>query len=319
MAEVSPTASASGANTNSIPSAGTTQGSTQGASGDASLTQVNPTLGLIQAQAMSTLSEEGKAIFSAITCYIETKFSTIPQISNQMNGVSIKLDLVSNQFDQLTSKLEAFEESLAETRKQMLKLENNQNLLERKFNQLLAKFDDLENYTRRETIVISGKCIPNEEPNENTTNIAVRLLQSKINVNIDSSEISVSHRIGKFIPGASNARPIILKLLHRSTKYMLMDACIKNRASKNLSDFHLNESLSSLRMTLYSDLKQIRWKHKSLFQQLYTRDGVIFVKLTVNQKQKYMIKTEDQLLSFLNNYPQLKDTYDEMKAILTLQ
>ena len=259
-------------------------------------------------------SQEGKAIFSAITSYIEAKFSTFSHFTDQMNGVSHKLDFVSNQFDQISSKLDSLEKNLVETKRQMLKLESSHKSLEQKFNRLLAKFDDLENYTRRETIIISGKCIPTEAQNENTSNIAVNLLKSKLNVNIDVSEISVSHRIGKFDQNASNARSIIVKLLHRSTKYKLMDECIKNRASKELSDFHLNESLSSQRMTLFSDLKQLRWKHKSLFQQLYTKDGVIFVKLTVNQRQKYRIKTEEQLLSFLSNYPQLRDSYDEIKA-----
>ena len=93
-----------------------------------------------------------------------------------------------------------------------------------------------------------------------------------------------------------------------------MNACVQNRTTGSLVDFYLNESLSSIRASLYSDLKQVRWRHKSLFKQLFTRDGVIYVKLTVNEKQRYIIKTEEQLKSFLNNYPQLMDTYSEIKA-----
>ena len=178
----------------------------------------------------------------------------------------------------------------------------------------MTKFDELENYARRESIIISGKSLPIEVPGENTTTIAVKLIKSKLDINLEPSEISISHRLGKYSQDTSNARPIIVKLLHRSTKYALMDSCIKKRTNNGLSDFFLNESLSTIRTTMYSDLKQVRWSHKSLFKQLYTRDGIIYVKLTVNEEHKYAIKTEDHLLSFLKNYPQLQDTYDNLKS-----
>ena len=178
----------------------------------------------------------------------------------------------------------------------------------------MNRFDEMENYSRCECLVISGKSLPEEHSGENTTEIALSLFKSKLNINIDASEVSISHRLGKYNPSTTNARPIIVKLIHRSTKYTLMDACIQRFKNGNLSDFRINENLSAPRTIIYSDLKQIRWKHKTLFQQLYTRDGVIYVKLSINLKHKYIIKTEENLMSFLQNYPQLQDTYDEIKA-----
>ena len=250
----------------------------------------------------------------AITAFFESKFHSISQIPTQVSEISAKLDLYSNQFENIFSKLESLENRLTESQRQLNTLQKNHSNLEKKFNHLMIRFDEMENYSRRESIVLSGKSLPNEQNGENTTEIAINLIKSKLNITINDSEISISHRLGKFKPNVTNARPIIVKLVRRSTKYMLMDACIKGLSNMNSAEFRINESLSAPRTAMFSDLKQVRWKHRSLFKQLYTRDGVIYVKLSINLNHKYAIKTEEHLTSFLQNYPQLHDTYNEIKA-----
>ena len=89
--------------------------------------------------------------------------------------------------------------------------------LEKRVVQLEAQLDDVNQYERRDTIIISGPDLPQETSGENPTNVVVDTIKRTLNVNITPSEINVAHRLG-----AKNKQtvktPIIVRLHSRQKK-----------------------------------------------------------------------------------------------------
>lgn len=190
--------------------------------------------------------------------------------------------------------------------------------LEGKISSLEEQVEDLSQYGRRETIVLSGPdVIPAETTGEDTTKIVCDLIKSKLNINIKNSDISVSHRLGRPKNSSATAssagpttqsRPIIVKLVNRSLKYDLISACVVKKPK-----LFINESLTPQRLALFRQVLWVRKEHKNAFKSCYTSEGRIIVRLK-NSNQKYVITSESSLISFLDKYPTMKDTYDKHQS-----
>lgn len=135
---------------------------------------------------------------------------------------------------------------------------------------------------------------------ENTSDFAVKTIKDNLHINIGHKDINISHRLGS--KQQNKTRPIIVKLLNRTKKSEIMEACIT--AKPNI---YINESLSPKRRSIYTTILEIRRKHRSQFQQCYTKDGKIFIKLR-NYTQKHIITSEncldtslDKLLIFMQS------------------
>ena len=79
-----------------------------------------------------------------------------------------------------------------------------------------------------------------------------------------------------------------------------MYACITVK-----SNLHINESLTPKCRSLFKIIWDIRRQHKDLFQQCYTRDGKIVVKLK-NSNTKQFITNDETLGAFLDRHPIFK-------------
>ena len=135
--------------------------------------------------------------------------------------------------------------------------------------------------------------------NENCVDVVKRSIRDKLHINIDNSDINVAHRLGAK-KSQNDSRPIIVKLHSRQTKYTIMNACVTVRP-----DLYINESLTTKRRSLFKIVWDIRKQHRDKFQQCYTNDGKIVVKLKHSQR-KHIITNDASLTHFLDNYPLLK-------------
>ena len=113
------------------------------------------------------------------------------------------------------------------------------------------------------------------------------------------ADLNVAHRLGNNKVQNSN-RPLIVKLHSRQKKTEIMSACVTIRPN-----LFINESLTPKRRALFKAIWDIRINHRSMFQQCYTQDGKIIVKLK-NSNLKQTITTEESLSNFLDKYPVLK-------------
>ena len=169
--------------------------------------------------------------------------------------------------------------------------------LETRVMQLEDHLDEVSQYERRDTIIVGSVALAHEMPHENAIEVIVNTLKDQLKININQSDINVAHRLGN-----STRRPIIVKLHSRQKKEDIMNACIKIRPN-----LHINESLTPKRRALFKQIWEIRKANRELFQQCYTKDGKICVKLKCST-QKHIITNDEALRIFLDKFPTLRDT-----------
>lgn len=226
-----------------------------------------------------TLPEEYKTVVKVITEIITSRISEqITDLQKQLAGKDKQIDQLKHDITSLTCRVENLE----------------------------LQLDECDQYQRRDTVILSGASLPPEAPQENTTNIVTQTIKNQLKINIKETDISVSHRLGQ--KRQQYNRPIIVKLVNRSLKHDLVGACIQLRPQ-----LHVNESLTPKRRDLLNKILTVRKAHRQKFQQCYTQDGRIIIKLR-NSTVKHTIITETQLLSFLERYPEMMDTLQESSA-----
>ena len=105
-----------------------------------------------------------------------------------------------------------------------LKLENA--TLTSKLTKLEDAIDEADANDRRDTIIISGPAIPAATSNESVKSIVQTILKDEIGCEVELSDISIAHRLGKrSVAQSTDKRSLIVKLCHMDTKRKIFE-CI---------------------------------------------------------------------------------------------
>ena len=148
--------------------------------------------------------------------------------------------------------------------------------LEEQVQSLRDMHDDLENYGRRNTIVISGSSLPNVATNENCIDIATQLIIEKLELpTFTRNDIDIAHRLGKPRAGSADKRNLIVKLCRRDNKQKIFQAC----RLKKPQNIFFNESVSRTRNTILYVLRKARKDFPTKFGLCKTEDGNVRVML----------------------------------------
>ena len=202
---------------------------------------------------------------------------------------------------QFSGQIDILKSELKKKETEISLLQNDVSNLNEKVEKLTQHLDNVEQYERRDTVLLSGPVLPNETLHENTTQVAIASIKTNLSININEKDISIAHRLGS--SAHQKKRPIIVKFTNRSLKQELVRACVNLKPQ-----LYINESLTPTRLSLFKQVLSVRKAHRVKFQQCYTNDGKIVIKLK-NSTQKHIITDNTSLMSFLDKYPEMKDTY----------
>lgn len=144
-----------------------------------------------------------------------------------------------------------------------LKSENEQ--LKRDNVSLAEKLDDLEQYTRRNSVRVLG--IP-ENKNVNVENEVLSLFNSTLGLSVTVENIDRCHRVGAFNKSRKKPRPIIVKFVSYRTRAMV---CASRRKLKG-SNIVIQEDLTTRRFNLLKEVQSVVKRGKA-----WSRDGRIMV------------------------------------------
>lgn len=242
----------------------------------------------------------GDMITTTLPNLADTIIKELPntKISGEMLPVvNIIIKVIQSQFDSYLAKIDLLNN---EKDKNIEQLKTKVNHMETKIRHLESMIDEVDQYERRDTVIISGPNLPDESLNENPSDVIVNTIKQHLHVNMTHADINVAHRLGPKSQGKK--RPVIVKLQNRLKKSELVQACINIRPQ-----LHINESLTPKRRSIFNTIRKIRSEHRNLFQQCYTSDGKIIVKLK-SAPTKYTLTTEEQLHDFVNKHPIFKDS-----------
>ena len=238
--------------------------------------------------------------------------ATIARVDTQQKTFEDKLSAMSTKFE---NRFTEYDKTIAKLNNHISDLQQTVSVLTKTNDTLQYHIDEVEQYERRDSLVFSGKALPKETDNENTTDIIIQVLRQTLFMDdLRRSDINVCHRLGgkrKDRRGNLVDRPIICKFMSRSVKRDIKQACLDLKP-----DLFANESLTNIRREIFTKLRFVRKNHKTetnseLFPQLYTNDGKIMIKL--QNKQKYMVTNPLNLEVFLNEYPDIKNRYQKIK------
>lgn len=159
---------------------------------------------------------------------------------------------------------------------------------------LLHKFelDRLEQYTRRETLRISGLAEDADETDESLRGTLVQLA-ADCSVSITSDDISVCHRVGpKPGAGATRKRPVLCRFISRRHKRAILASKKKLKDKDAYKYVYVNENLTPLRAKLFKYVRQ-----HARVRNAHTTDGKIicFLKSTGERDEVVTVETPDDL------------------------
>ena len=190
---------------------------------------------------IDSLSSDGKLIVEAI-----------------QNDIKLLKDHFSEMLREKDDSIKLLSEELLLVRKEMSKIKGD--------------IDDSIAYELRDTLVFSGESLPEFTTGENTSNMVTALVKEKLKLNIASSDISVSHRLGKKLVGQQrDKRSIIAKFCRRDIKN---DVLIQCRRSKP-TGFYTNERLTPVRNTILYILRKMKRETNSRLISCSTIDGKV--------------------------------------------
>lgn len=230
----------------------------------------------------------------------------LPELLNSLSEESRTLVKIIKMVitEQFRGEIQTLREELVKRDSEITQLKTEVKDLNIKVEDLESHLDSIEQYQRRDTVIISGPALPQESQHENPVHLIVNTLKDTLKINVQEQDISVAHRLGPF--NQNHPRPMIVKLMNRSHKYDIIGACLTIKP-----DLYINESLTPSRLNLFKKILAIRKQHRQKFSQCHTKDGKIIVKLG-NSMMKHIIVDERSLLQFLDRYPDMKDTYQEI-------
>ena len=134
--------------------------------------------------------------------------------------------------------------------------------LDESVTKLEDELDDQQQYSRRNCLLVHGI---EEKLNEDTTQLALSVFNSNMELEITPDDITRTHRIGK--KSNDKIRPIIVKFLSYKPRKMVYDNKKKLKNSRKL----ITESLTKRRFSLLSICKTTFGKSN-----VWTHDGRIF-------------------------------------------
>ena len=192
----------------------------------------------------------------------------------QLDDTNEKVSVLNSKCDDLQSKYEVSKAVSDRLYAEKLKLDN-------KIHDLVDSINDLEQYSRRNCLLIHGV---EEKDRENTDKLALDVFNNNLEINTTVNDICRSHRIGKKRP--NKTRPIIVKFLsYRSRKQVF-----GNKRKLKGSSISVSESLTKTNYDLFRKTQDSLGKSN-----VWTFDGRICFKTEDDDKIRYIYKEEDLL------------------------
>ena len=117
-----------------------------------------------------------------------------------------------------------------------------------------TRIDDLEQYSRRNCLVISG--IPETE-NESTDDIILDLVNKQLNTSLEAREIDRSHRVPGGPPriNADKPRNIIVKFTSYNARKRVFEK--KSNLKNARNRIFINENLTKQRSEMYFETRKL--------------------------------------------------------------
>lgn len=230
-------------------------------------------------RAESELSKMDPKLTDVIALLQEMRTESKDQMKLLENDLGKSVETCHEKIDELTKIIHSQNEALKafEEKYKMTLQENKQ--LKNKVNELEVRLDDMEQYSRSNTLEINGII---EKENENVLDV-VKAVGNSLGCPISEEMVDACHRVGQ--KGQEKPRGIVVKFTRRTVKEDLMQ---KRRVKRNLNTkdigitdrpadvIYISESLTQQRRKIFNSARAL--KREKGFQFLWIRNGKILLR-----------------------------------------
>ncbi len=243
---------------------------------------------------LATLQND--AIFEAVKDALLNKKIIKKLADSVVNAIISSPDVITRIVESITERIQ---EDVTQQVYQSLSVDNDKTRrisdgnnqrnkeLENQCRHLSDQLDDLEQYSRRNCLLVHG--VP-ESISENTTNIAFDKLNQHLGTDLSSNSINRSHRLGKPRHDSQPPRPIIVKF----TSYQHWQSVNNQKKKLKNTQLLITESLTKQRMELYRAAQQM--VSNGNIQAAWTTDGKVIV---LSGDRKVTIRKSSDLDQYL--------------------
>ena len=226
----------------------------------------------------------------------ELRSLMLPEISDIINGQlpDIKAAIKT----EVTASTKALTTEIQSLRTENEKLRKDVDDLTKRLSKAESDNDALEQYTRRNSVRISG--VPEDFNGENTDGIVLKIAE-ELEVPLNPSDIDRSHRVGKVdnksrsAPGASHRhRDIIVKFATYNAKQRLFQKRMDLREIEERQNVFVNEDLTRTRSKLLFNARALMRANK--LKSAYSSDGKIFIR--DNDDNRLVVKSDSDILEY---------------------
>lgn len=174
----------------------------------------------------------------------------------------------------MTEMRDYFSQIIETKDKEIADLRSTVDNLRERITQLENDVDDAAAYERRDTLIFSGD-IPAVTPGENTNEVVREVLRNKLKLNLQDSDLSSCHRLGRrSTRQGPDRRNIIVKLCRRDIKADILAACRANKPN-----FYVNESVTPKRGKILFALRRAKKAFPSKIAYVRSNEGNVVVGL----------------------------------------
>lgn len=228
-----------------------------------------------QSMRMDSAADEGQLTLKDIMDSINEIKSNQRSMEKDFNT---SYESLQEQLKENTDTLKAANLKNEEYFKLINDLMEENNKLKRRVQELESKSDDMEQYSRINSLEIHG--IP-QTPNENVLTV-VKEVGKALDLEITDAMVDVCHRLGRS-SNASSSSGIVVKFVRRMDKEEMLR---KRRVKRTLSTRHMgmntdlpvyiNESLTKKRRQLFNAARKV--KNEKKYKYLWVRNGKLFMR-----------------------------------------
>lgn len=234
-------------------------------------------------KAISNLESKASCIDQKLSGMVTTetlndKFSKMATKSDLAKATSEIVNKLNTKIENLESRVFDLENTNDDLTKKVQFLETKLSKLEDTVTEVgytAEKADhdinNLEQYTRKSSIRIFGLNDDKDEKVEMTCQKVQELLQSKLQMNFQNSDIDIAHRLGRY--DNKRNRPVIVKFMCRRKKM----ECIANRHKLSGSHIFIRDDLTKDNQYLMDICK-----YDDRIQKTWTDNGKIFAQLATD-------------------------------------
>ena len=241
-----------------------------------------------------------KVIAEAVSTLIVEKLSNEDTIEKVASNISRKPDFVNKVSENFAAQKDAIKQELYES------LQFDHHELKKKFNDLEKvcndlrntkkdlewEIDSLEQYGRRNCLLLHGVPESCDSRREFTDTKVIDIINDKLDLDLDKSDLDRSHRLGRKINPANQATstrsakplPIIVKFISHNIK----STVFRQKRKLKGSGFGFSETLTKRRMEIYSTVSQ----HPNI-ESAWTLDGRVIALRSDTQRKVFIDSPSD--------------------------